>query len=88
MAFTLLIFALTVQNFFIFRIFWKNISVNNPNDSANFSSSQYSLINFINFKNDLQTSYDLPSASFLDAVGAALAMYAGYTGVIGRIGIG
>ena len=88
MAFTLLIFALTVQNFFIFRIFWRNISVNDSNASANFSYSQYPLINSINFGNDLQKSYSLPSASFLDAVGAALAMYAGYTGVIGRIGIG
>ncbi len=88
MAFTLLIFALTVQNFFIFRIFWQNISVNNPNANTNFSSSIYNLINYINFNVDLQTSYDLPSASLFDAVGAALAMYAGYTGVIGRIGLG
>jgi hypothetical protein len=47
----------------------------------------FSLINYINFGNGLQTSYAFTSASFLDAVGAALAMYAGYTGVIGRIGL-
>ena len=88
MAFTLLIFALTVQNFFIFRNFWSNVSVNDPNASANFSSSNYPNINYINYGNDLQTNYRLPSASFLDAVGAALAMYAGYTAVIGRIGLG
>jgi hypothetical protein len=88
MAFTLLIFAFTVQNFFIFRVFWNNIGVNDPNAAANFSKSSYSTINYINFGNDLQTNYKLPSASLLDAVGAALAMYAGYTGVIGRIGLG
>jgi hypothetical protein len=88
MAFTLLIFALTVQNFFIFRNFWNRIGVNDPNASADFSSTNYPYINYINFGNDLQTNYKLPSASFLDAVGAALAMYAGYTGVIGRIGVG
>lgn len=88
MAFTLLIFALTVQNFFIFRTFWSNISVNDPDATANFPNKKFSIINFINFGNDIQKNYQLPSASFLDAVGAALAMYAGYTGVIGRIGIG
>lgn len=87
MAFTLLIFALTVQNFFIFRTFWSNISVSDPNASANFSSSNYPNINYINYGND-QTTYKLPSTSLLDAIGAALAMYAGYTGVIGRVGLG
>lgn len=51
-------------------------------------SSNYPKINYINYGNSLQNNYQLPSASFLDAVGAALAMYAGYTGVIGRIGLG
>lgn len=88
MAFTLLIFALTVQNFFIFRNFWNRIGVNDPSAAANFSSTSYPYINSINFGNDLQVNNQLPSASFLDAVGAALAMYAGYTGVIGRIGMG
>lgn len=88
MAFTLLIFALTVQNFFIFRNFWTNVTVNDPNASANFGASNYPNINYINFGNDLQKNYTLPSASLLDAVGAALAMYAGYTAVIGRIGLG
>jgi hypothetical protein len=88
MAFTLLIFALTVQNFFIFRAFWSNVGVNDPNASANFSASTYNTINYINYGNDLQTNHQLPSASLLDAVGAALAMYAGYTAVIGRIGLG
>jgi hypothetical protein len=86
MAFTLLIFAFTIQNFFIFRNFWQRISVNNPNANADFGGSDFSFINYINFGNGLQTSYAFTSASFLDAVGAALAMYAGYTAVIGRVG--
>ena len=88
MAFTLLIFALTVQNFFIFRNFWTNVGLNDSNAGANFSMSSYPNINYINFGNDLNNSYALPSASLLDAIGAALAMYAGYTAVIGRIGLG
>jgi hypothetical protein len=87
MAFTLLIFAMTVQNFFIFRNFWQRISINDPNGQANFSGTNFSLINYINFGNGLQTNYVYNSASFLDAVGSALAIYAGYTAVIGRIGL-
>jgi ammonia channel protein AmtB len=86
MAFSLLIFALTIQNFFIFRNFWQNISLNNPNGSANFTGS-FNLINYVNIGNSLRSSYTFGSASLLDAVGASLAMYAGYTAVIGRIGL-
>lgn len=53
MAFTLLIFALTVQNYFIYRIFWKNVSVNDPNGSPYFGNRYYNSINSINFGNDL-----------------------------------
>ena len=88
MAFTLLIFALTVQNFVIVHNFWKNVGVNDKNASANFSNSRYNNITYINMDNNLQNNYSLVSASFLDAIGAALAMYAGYTAVIGRIGLG
>ena len=38
MAFTLLIFAFTAQNFFIYRTFWKNLSVNDPNASLSFGN--------------------------------------------------
>jgi len=33
-------------------------------------------------------NYVLFSASLLDAVGCTLALYAGYTAVIGRVGLG
>lgn len=97
MAFTLLIFALTVQNFFIFRDFWDRISVNNPNISAYFSNDSYKKINLINYGNVFQPitsgstasiTYAYTSGSFLDAVGASLALYAGFTAVIGRISFG
>lgn len=57
MTFTLLIFALTVQNFFIFRDFWNRIGVNDPNASVSLSSFDYPYINYINFGNDLQSNY-------------------------------
>lgn len=86
-AFTLLIFALTTQNLFIYRTFWRNISVNDPNSSPSFTNRYYNSINYINFGNDLQSPYAYTSDSILDAVGASLAMYAAYSAVIGRISI-
>jgi hypothetical protein len=86
MAFTLLIFALTAQNFFIFRNFWQRIALNDPNGQVNFTGTS-SFINYINFQNNLQSTYAFTSASFIDAVGAALAIYAAYTAIIGRIGL-
>jgi hypothetical protein len=87
MAFTLLIFALTLQNYFIYRIFWENVGVNDPNNGGDFSNRYYNKINSINFGNSMQFGYVYNSASFMDAVGASLAMYAAYTGVLGRIGL-
>ncbi len=88
MAFTLLIFAFTAQNFHIYREFWNRASVNDPNSSSNFSGQYYEKINYINFGNSHQYPYAYTSSSFIDAIGASLAMYAGYTAVIGRIGLG
>lgn len=87
MTFTLLIFALTVQNFFIFRNFWDKTSLPNPDASADFSQSSYFTIGYTNYGNDQSSSYKLPTASLLDAVGCAISLYAGYTAVIGRIGL-
>ncbi len=66
------------------------MGVNDPNASANFSGQYYPYVNLINYGNSLTYSnpYKYTSASFIDAVGASLAMYAGYTAVIGRIGLG
>lgn len=89
-AFTLLIFAMTIQNFFIFRGLLNRIGLNG-NSGTGFFPFNYPQINYINFGNDLQSqkdTYALPSASFLDAVGASLAIYAGYTAVVGRISFG
>jgi ammonia channel protein AmtB len=87
-TFTLLIFALTMQNFFIFRGLLNRLGLNDASATANLASFSYPQINYINFGNDLQSGFSLPSASFLDAVGASLAIYAGYTAVIGRISLG
>lgn len=81
---------MTIQNFFIFRGLLNRVGLNG-NSGTSFFPFSYPQINYINFGNDLQSqkdTYALPSASFLDAVGASLAIYAGYTAVIGRIGLG
>ena len=90
MSFTLLIFAMTLQNFFIFRDFWDRAGVNNPNASGGFGvgGQYYEKINLINFNNSLQQSFEYISSSFFEAVGASLAIYAGYATVMGRVGLG
>ena len=88
MALTLLTLAFAVQNFFIFRDFVDRAAINNPNGTTWFGDRYYSKLNLINFGNSLLTSYNYTSASLFDAVGAALAMYAGYSAVMGRIGLG
>ena len=61
--------------------------MNDPNSGGTFSNRFYDKINPINFGNTIQSGYPYPSAGFMDAVGAALAMYAAYTSVIGKIGL-
>lgn len=87
MAFTLLLFALTIQNFFIFRDFWNRTSANNPNADKDFSTRYYQKLNYINFGN-FHSTYTYTSSSFMEAVGATLALYAGYSAVMGCIGMG
>lgn len=88
MAFTLLILALTFQNFFIFRDFWDRASANNSHASKDFVTRYYQKLNYINFGNSLSTSYEYTSSSFMDAIGATLALYAGFSTVMGCIGMG
>ena len=88
MAFTILLLGLTIQNFFIFRDFFDRAALNNPNASSWFNNNRFEKICPINFNNSLQNNYDLPSASFLDSLGAVLALYTSYTAVMGRIGLG
>jgi hypothetical protein len=87
MGFTLLIFALTLQNYFIYRTFWNKAGLNNMDRVGTFESTSASKITYLNIGNDLQTTRDIPSSSFIDAVGCAIAIYGGYTAVIGRIGL-
>lgn len=87
MAFTLLLFALTIQNFFIFRDFWDRASINDPNASKDYTTRYYQKLNYINFGN-VRSTYTYSSSSFMEAVGAALAIYAGYSSVMGSIGLG
>jgi hypothetical protein len=88
MGFTLLIFVLTLQNFFIFRCFWNKATVNDINATSGFNdSNRYNRITYFNFANDLQTNYSLTSASFIDAIGCTIALYGGYSAVIGKIGL-
>ncbi len=87
MGFTLLIFALTLQNYFIYRTFWNKVGLNNVDTPTSFESTSANKITYLNYGNDLQSTRNIPSSSFIDAVGCAIALYGGYTAVIGRIGL-
>lgn len=86
MSFTVILMVLSIQNFFIFRNILDRLSLNNG--STWFNTDRYSRVNLINYENSLQRNQDLPSASFIDAIGAALAMNTAYTAVMGRVGLG
>ena len=88
MALTLLLFALTIQNFFIFRDFFDRGGVNDPNGIRDYTTRYYEKVNYVNFGNRLPVSFTYTSASLIDAVGATLALYAGFTAVMGRVGLG
>ena len=63
------------------------MALHNPNGSSNISG-KYDKISYLNFGNEPKNDRNYTSTSFMDAMGAAMAMYTGFTAVIGRIGLG
>jgi len=86
MSFTLLLFAFSLQHYYIFRAFWEKIGAYDDSASANFNSTTFNKISYLNIGNDQQTSNQYRSASFIDAVGCTIALWGSYMGTVGRIG--
>jgi len=61
MTYTLLIFALTIQHFFLFRAFWSKAGANDYNTSAKTWNSYYDVVTLSNVGVDRQTTTLLPS---------------------------
>lgn len=87
MTFTLIIFVITIQNFFLFRAFWSKAGTNDYDNSTKSFSSWYDLVNLSNYFVDRQFSSLLPSGPFVEAVACAISMAVAFNSVLGRIGL-
>lgn len=65
MTFTLVIFALTVQHFMLFRAFWNKAGANDIADNTKAFSFSYDLVTLSNILTDRQSTTDLPSGPFV-----------------------
>jgi hypothetical protein len=57
MTYTLLIFVLTIQHFFLFRAFWDKAGVNDPEGNTDFGTQGYNKVTFSNAGVDRQTTF-------------------------------
>jgi len=64
-TFTLIIFALTVQHFMLFRAFWNKAGTNDILNSTKAFGSPYNLITLSNIAVDRQVTTLLPSGPFV-----------------------
>ena len=87
MGYTLLIFALTVQHFFLMRAFWNKAGTNDPASAKTYDDSTYYVIGLSNYGTDRQSTTGLPTASFTDAIACALSIMVAACPVIGRVGL-
>lgn len=99
MAATLLIFALTLQNYFLMKAFWEKAGVPDRSGSNTFAASPYyNKINFINYAQNMyngtsewastrmyQPSHVYVTYSFVDAIACSLANVIAFSSVIGKI---
>lgn len=87
MTFTLVIFALTVQHFMLFRAFWSKAGANDIVNSAKSFSSPYHLVTLSNYAVDRQLTTLLPSGPFVEGITCALSLAVAFNTVVGRIGL-
>jgi vacuolar-type H+-ATPase subunit I/STV1 len=87
LIYTMLAVVLTLQHYFLFRAFWNRAGTNLPSSEQDFSAERYDNITFSNYFTDLQTSYVLTSASFVDAIACCLSILVALNTVIGRVGV-
>lgn len=84
MAMSLLIFAITVQHYFLVRAFWYKTGLYSPNASNTFAD-RFDKISFANVNQDPYVVDDLDHASLADAIACAICMILTFSPVIGRI---
>lgn len=85
MSLTLLIFALSIQSYFMVRAFWDKAGTNDPNSVKSFDEEFYNRISFANIGQDRANTSDYTHASLVDAIACSIAMLVAYASLIGRI---
>lgn len=86
MSFTLLIFALSIQHYFLFRAFWYKSGAWDPNSSKTFDdTNRFRQITYANVGIDLQTSYALPVTSLADAIACSISLMVAFSSFVGRV---
>lgn len=87
MTMCIVVFLLTLENWFIYRCFWNKVGLNLHDVGGNFKEpTPYREISLLPFGNDRQISDQYTSASVYEALGACIAMFAALTPLLGRIG--
>lgn len=87
MTYTLVIFVLTIQHFFLFRAFWSKAGTNDYDSSSKNFSSPYNRVTIANTFNNRQESTILETGPFVEAIGCAISLTVAFSSVIGRIGL-
>ncbi len=88
MGLSLLIFALTLQHYFLFRAFWYKAGAWDPNSSKSFDdTNRFRQISYVNEGIDSQNSYALPLTSMVDAIACSISLMVAFSSFVGRVAI-
>lgn len=87
LTFTLVIFALTIQHWYLFRAFWNKAGANDYDASSKTWTTWYDKVTLANYNVDRQVSSNLNSGAFVEGIACAISMVVAFNPVIGRIGL-
>lgn len=87
MTFTVVIFALTIQHFFLFRAFWNKAGANDYDNSSKNWNTWYDSVSLSNMDVDRQQTTMQPSGPMVEAIAMAISLAVAFNSVVGRIGL-
>jgi len=88
MGLSLLIFALTIQHYFLFRAFWYKAGIWDINSTNTFSDENiFKQISYVNEGEDSQISLSLPVSSMADAIACSISLMVAFSSIVGRIAV-
>jgi hypothetical protein len=87
LTFTLVIFILTIQNWFFFRAFWNKAGTNDYDYSKKSFSSSYNIVTLSNINVDRSINSNLPSGPIVEGIACAISLAVAYNPVVGRVGL-